>query len=637
MSVMRAPDSAVVNRRLFGPDDPLVAPERGVFFGREKEVAAIVAFLRGGEPWGAVTAAPGVLSEGIGKSEVGKAGLRAYLSAVPGAAVHHVDLSSAESAVELLAALAQAAGAPQAASEKAVLSAIRASKGVYYLESLEEAGKDPRTRSLLVALRSLPGVRVLASTREEFPELGRSFPVGSLSVEHAAELFQRTWWTATGRALPKSDGLYELVGGAGARRGATLSGDAPRVTRSIDGHPLSILLVAGLAGDGTLDDLVDLWEIESLSTAERRGKETPSDVSSLDVACRCALAFLGPSPGIRLLWCLAALFPGGMSRAAWRELRGTAASEDDLSRLILANVLSWRGDMLRILPPLARFALKRSRDKRDGFDLDAALRAVSPYVRRLAGEADRQQRTERAAETRRALLLEFPVFHRFLRVAADAGPAHAPLVEELTERLKNFFQYRVLIGVDALRKVVEPGRLRSPLVRADALERLGGLENQAGELSHARIHYWEAIELYEKEGSDLGRANTLQSLGDLESQANETAAALENYRQAIALYEACGADLGRANALHGLGALERRLGETEAARRHYIEARSLYAKEKDDMGLAYACAGLARVKRALGEEAGVSEALDEADAAAERSGVPQVVVYVDKVRKELFG
>ena len=105
-------------------------------------------------------------------------------------------------------------------------------------------------------------------------------------------------------------------------------------------------------------------------------------------------------------------------------------------------------------------------------------------------------------------------------------------------------------------------------------------------MSWARQLVIAPIELYRREGENLGLATALQNLADLETRSGRQDSAKLRYAEAAILYRKEGNNLGVANTLRSSGDLERRLGHFDAARRNYEEAMELYRTEGNSLGLA---------------------------------------------------
>jgi len=592
-----AQQRATKNRPLAGIGDPLLVHGKG-FYGRTKEVKEVIAALEGGESLATVTPALEVLNveggPGIGKTEVCKEALRCYLTAHENQRAYYVELVEAADEAGFLTRLAEAFGISQATSREQILDAASAGPGIVYLDNLEDVIADNAAIELLKSLAEIPGVRVLASSRETLPGVAHNIPIRRLDLQAAVELFLEQWRRSGATAdLPESPEVREFV------------------ENDLDRHPLSIVLVAAQGYQfNSLAGLRDAWRKESVRLARLpRGRE--DRLSSLEVSISHSFQAAGrESPEATLLWGLMGMFPEGMSPSAWRMLfseepEKAAGAREALLRLNILDVKS--GGALEMLAPLRQFILDKARREEDGLSSQTLAEKSYTYFYQVASEADDQTFSLDHTATLDALLAEFPNIHHFFAFAGSLGGDWPRRLSDLSFHLLNYYQYRVLLGEDILQRLLplqQPAGLT--LQAAQSAEFLGDLESRLGKLDEAETHYKEAIELFRREQDNLGLANTCRSMGDLESRLGKPDEAETHYKEAMELYRQERSNLGLANAIQSLGDLESRLGKPDEAEAHYKEAMELYRQERSNLGLANAIRSLGDLERHLGK-------LDEAE------------------------
>ena len=233
------------NRRIEGPEDPLLAHRTG-FFGREERVREVLAFLNGEERLATVTAAEVFNvrgAPGIGKTEVCKEALQQYLSAGEKPQAWYVELAEATDETAVLDRLADTFGVMQPALREDVLGVLASSEGVLYLDNLEDALGDAAVRTLLLEMTETGGVRVLASSREELgADYASNIKIEELDEDSAVAVFQVSWEKATGKRLDDSDELRTFL------------------REDLDCHALSCVLVGAQAGTyGSVEMVRDAW------------------------------------------------------------------------------------------------------------------------------------------------------------------------------------------------------------------------------------------------------------------------------------------------------------------------------------------------------------------------------------------
>ncbi|RCV63028.1 Tetratricopeptide (TPR) repeat [Methanophagales archaeon] len=613
------------NRLIYGAHDTLLSHRSG-FYGRREEIENIVRHLSSDEKIATVTVSPEICSvkgaPGIGKTEVCKEAIKRYLLANTGKRVYYVELSEARDEAGFLARLVEAFGFSQVAGRDVFLDAIRTEQGIIYLDNLEDVIADKPAIELLTLLAGIPGIRVLASSRETLPRIAGNIPIRSLGIEAAVQLFLQEWKRSdAGSILEDSEELRVFL------------------EKDLSCHPLSIVLVAAQAYQyGSFTLLRDGWNKYSVWLAKlSRGQE--DTLSNLEVSLSLSFnAVLKELQEAIELWGVMGLFPEGLSVSAWemlfRDIEVAKEMREVLLRLNIIDVDS-QGTLL-MLAPLRQFILDKAKRKEDGLNSLMLADMVYPYFNSVAKEAYEHMCDETHMTTLDLLLTEFPNMHHFIFFAGSLGGDWPRKLSNLSFYLYNYYQFNVLLGQEILLYLLKLQTANGlTLSIAHSSKYLGDLESRLGKVDEAQGHYKDAIELYRKERDNLGLANAIKSLGDLESRLGKVDEAQGHYKDAIELYRKERANLGLANVYQSLGDLERARQEFKRAKTHYIKARELYIEERENMGLAYTCSELARVSHALNDLNACDKYLQEAIVSAKASNVPSVVEYALAVQREI--
>lgn len=627
--------------RLLGGGDVRLAPREGRLFGRADDVARIVAFLR--DPGVAAAHVTGI--GGTGKTEVCKAALREWLAGDPGATAYYVEVPEQGSAAALVDRLGRALGVENVGTVERLARVMP--PGLYYLDNMESVLDGDEGRVVVRALRTVPGVRLLASSRVDAAALfGKPIALDVLPGTAAVELFRHLW--AGQDALP----------------------DTPEVSlfveHSLGSHALTVVLTARLGDSYAFPALVQRWRTAGPGIA--RDTTDDSRFGSLTVSLGLTRDALAPLPGALPLWTLAALFPGGIPEEALLECeRRGGWSEDVRLRLIRHHVLTRLGTRYRMLPSVARYALDLARDERDGFSWAASRPVAAGLFGDLAKAADDIRSSAPSLEARARLYESFPALHRHVDAEAASAAPDLEALDRLNDHLRNRYQFRPAISHEILRTLARilPKPAMAVLIRAEmeqylgrigparltaeealrlfaadgvtfgqaqATFLLGRLAAHCGDVADARRHYGAALALFRDAEDALGQANTFYALGSLEYRLGHPGAARAAFKDALALSQAEGDPLGEANVRHGLGWIAAEDEDAVTARREYEIALRLYGEERSDTGVANTRAAMG----ILSERAGAfDEAREHYRAAAELSLAAESSIGVANAKRAL--
>jgi predicted ATPase/DNA-binding SARP family transcriptional activator len=510
-----------------------------------------------------------------GPGGAGKTRLAAELAACLPATAWWVDLSAAENADSVLAAVARGTDATARGGEAraALVSQLATREGLLVLDTCERVRAPVRALVELI-LRSCPGVRVLATSRQ---------PLGA-----ATELA----WPVPPLSLPDPDAdSPEEIGAAAAvqlfleragnrRPGLELTADncvdVARICLLLDGLPLAIELAAAHAGMleprtmvRVLDDRLRLLVDETKD--ERQHTLRATIAWSHELLSEDEAAFFA-----RL-----SVFAGAFPMQAAEAVAGTGLQRDGLELLLaLAQqslVVAAGGDRFRLLDTVRAFAAERLADRGDD-EAQTRRRHAHWYADVLSETASPGRRRTQLEAWRGDLRDALPDLRRALEWCFTGGD------DELGARLLS-----VLWWLWPREGVFEEAAAWFP--RAKALVPPGsGL--QADLLASSGTH---AV-----------------SRGDLETAVRECATAVE-------LYDRMGHRRSGAHALMGLGVAYWGLGDYERAAAAHDRAVGAFAEMNDLWGVGICLALRARTAIDAGEPDVVAR-LEAAEAAAVRSG-----------------
>lgn len=526
------------NRKLRGPKDSILAHETG-FYGREDKVTAVLDFLENGERGATVTADPALHSvegaPGIGKSEICKEALAQYLIAYPGADVYYIELVDARDEAGMLARLADAFGASQAASREQVIASIIANPCVLYLDNLEDVLGNTAAVNFLGLLAKQEAVRVLASSREQLPFLfATTITVDVLDIKSAVQLFLREWDKKTPQyPLEDSHELREFI------------------EQDLGRHALSIVLTAPHGREHqTIARLRVEWRRGAQELAKIGGADGNKDFSLKVSLMRSLAAVEQEMPEAVILWGVLALFPEGMSEGAQNIIFAEQSNQivgmrDVLTRLNVAYVDT--NHNLQMLAPLRQFILEIAKQQDYRVKNSELAELVYPYHMYVIQDAWDNGFDKSHQKTLDTLLSDFPNIQYFMLFASEVGESWATKLSNMSQKLSRFYKIRLqsIIGgvkndfgpVEILRRLL-PLQIEAQLTKDVAVtsNSLAELEEILGDLENACAHYEQAVVNFKKENDNLAVADSLKHLGDLESRLGRIDLARVHYVEAIKIY-----------------------------------------------------------------------------------------------------
>jgi tetratricopeptide (TPR) repeat protein len=544
-----------------GPGEVEGAPRRWPHFrGREDEIARGMGYLRTAR----LVSVTGMA--GMGKTEAALAIAReaAVDAGLALGRVLWVALDGVTEAEAVRARLAFAFGAePKDCPDDAALARrIGGGQALVVLDNAEDPIRGDRggVRSLVATLlRECAGLRVMLATRERLGDLREAdehlVPVGKLGERDAREVFL----SVAGERLPvEAHGAEEVS----------------KLLAWLDGHALSLVLVAKQAGSMTLAKLLRRLETrgaEAVQAAELFGEEAGSDrderltrlVSSLELS-------YGPlaekAPGAAEMFAWLGYFPAG------------------LPGVLVPMVFGEEGEEQRAILLRKGLAEESGREKRLG--LPAPVRA---YARAKA---------EGMAEARRLEL----VTTSFGAMGGWMGALYARMGkpgarEAMESAARDGESVGMLLGVAGAFETA-PEALGEGL--GQAVIHWAQIMSLAGRAEGA-IRAREALAVGERLARGASVANVLQALGDLYVRTARLKDAEAAYDRALQQFQAIDDRLGEANVLQGLGNLALRRQAPNEAFKRYLEARRRHRDIGDDLGVAADHAYMSRASLAAGK------------------------------------
>jgi len=539
-----------------------------------------------------------------------------------------VNLEPAPDAEGLLRRLAPGLGlaATGAASEMeaTIAAACAAAPTLVILDNLETPWRKDTapTEALLGRLAAIEGLRLVITVRGGPPKLPGP---GALTLRDVKQ-------------LDDADANALFVRHAGDHFAADYA--LPGLLRLLDGHPLSIeLLAANAQGKADLRGLAADWRDRRADMLRRHGV-ADNRLTSFRVSLDISLAALNPpSPAHRLIR-LMALLPDGMSEAdsrtmlsdgePTREERGAAANLEDarlasrpdgrwrllapVRETLLADFPPEAGDRARLIKLfLARAALGSRAGWPTWGEVSEELIAEAGNLDGMIGVSLREPELPDGVLDAAQGLAKF---HSVIGLGSTASlPAAAKRFHDADDGVSEADCIKSLGNIAFARSDHERAReryeLALPLYRqvsdvlgeAHCIFNLGDIALERSDLEGARQRYEAALPLYHKVGSVLGEANCIQRLGDIALARSDHESARQRYDEALPLYQKVDDVLGEANCIKGLGNIARERSDHEEARKRYEAALPLYQKVGAVVGEAHCIQRLGDIADRQGEVA----------------------------------
>jgi tetratricopeptide (TPR) repeat protein len=502
----------------------------------------------------------------------------------------------------LAAALGLDASGAAAAVEQAIADFCAVGPALAILDNFETPWRKEKaaTEAMLGRLAAIKGLRLIATARDEPPHIPgggvKLRDVESLAIEDARALFLRE---------------------AGAHHAADPA--LPKLLEALDGHPLSIeLLAANAAGKADLKSLLADWD-DRHAAMLRRG-DGDSRLTSLRVSLDISLAALGADSAAHRLLRVMALLPAGMASGdcvtALADGAPTEAERGAAVRLEAARLASHRGNRWRLLAPVRETLLQdyppQVQDK---------ARLVNLFLERAA--LGKHAGTASWANVRDGVMVEAGNFDTMVGfAAAEATPAHG-----LGEAVTGLAKFHFFTGVASVASLTVAatsfGKVGDLFEEANCILRLGDIAIARSNYDGAREHYGVALPLFRNIGATQGEAVCIARLGEIALFRSDQEGARGRYEAALPLFGRIGDANGEANCIARLGEIALARSDYEGARRHYEAALVLQRQVGNVQGEANCIEGLGDIARHRSDYPGAAERYEAALPLFRRVGAVQ--------------
>jgi tetratricopeptide (TPR) repeat protein len=605
-------------------DDYRLLPDPHMI-GRQDRLDELIGLLLAGETPIVIPGGPG-----MGKSTLALAA--AYNTDIKAKWPNRyfVALDSAREPRGILAGVAVALGVSATGAEAAMLAGIEARLAagpvLVILDNAETpyVAEPDGTHDILQRLSALHGLVLLVTIRGETPGLGVGKvldDIEQLDDNAARKLFVRE------SEKPKLE--------TDAQLGPLL--------KAMDGHPLSIILLAARAkGQSDLKLLLKEWESKKSDILKRGAGD--KRLTNTRVSLGLSLANPACDGDAKRLLSLLAFLPIGAAEGDLDAIlpeAGTGAAMA-LERLRLA---ARRGGRISVLAPLREcirldcIALEVDRERLFDFVLKFAEQAeligqdgwnkIADEIVLQAGNFD--EIAKAALAVGRTPLRLWPALQGMAALAGFSGEGGVTALVAAAHDAKFFGDHKT--EVYCIQRLADTSLQRSDYDNArngfeEALQlfQLGGNVGGAascllklGDISLARSDYEGARKAYEaalpmfrQMDSMLGEANCIKCLGDISVDRSDNNGAFSAYKKALPLYRQVGDVLGMANCIQGLGDVSLLRSDPGGALEAYAEALPLYRQVGALFGVANCTMCLADILFRFSDYEGAQLAFEEA-------------------------
>jgi tetratricopeptide (TPR) repeat protein len=369
--------------------------------------------------------------------------------------------------------------------------------------------------------------------------------------------------------------------------------DLPHILDALDGHALSIRLVAAQAiGSPSLAGLRESWDEAKAEILHMSG-EKESRLTSVRASLALSLNSkrMKSTPLARRLMSLLAFLPGGLIDLDARALLGErgaitkARANDAISCLHQLRLVESRPDRrLRMLTPL------RESVKSDLPPLEIDQNRIIERYLSLAAKAYTIGQPDWGT-FRNEVEAEADNLDSICEIAVATKITHRRL-EEALHGIAKFHLFTGRGDIGSVEHAVARLKLRPPSrFVAGCMYNLGDIARTRGDHLIANARFNEALTLYRHLGAKSGQANCLRGLGAIAETQSDYETAKARYAEASALFRSAGNVLGEANCIQGLGDIARTYHE-ETATDRFDEALVLFRSIRDILGEANCIHGL---------------------------------------------
>jgi tetratricopeptide (TPR) repeat protein len=393
--------------------------------------------------------------------------------------------------------------------------------------------------------------------------------------------------------------------------------DLDKLINVLDGHPLSIILMAAQAdAEPAVANLLQRWKAEKAKMLTKGGAD--HRLNNLMISVN--LSFKKLSPEGKRLARLVARLPAGLALWMAQDVLGELLANAASLELAKARLAINTANRLTMLAPLRAAIIELPVQIQADEDalrtklIDIAARGDHVFVKLLAHEQEELENLDSAVNWAIAENEEtglngavkgLSTLHRFTGRASISSIYAATQFWKAKKNSRYLASTLLGLGLIALsRSNHEEARAKfeealplyknvdEVLGQANCIHRLGDIALRRSKHEEARAKFEEALPLYNSVGDVLGQANNIMSLGDIALHRSNHEEARAKFEEALPLYKSMGDVLGQANCIMRLGDIALRRSNHDEARAKFEEALPLYKSFGAVLGQANCIQGL---------------------------------------------
>lgn len=372
--------------------------------------------------------------------------------------------------------------------------------------------------------------------------------------------------------------------------------DLPQLLQALDGHALSIRLVAAQGiGLPSLKGLRESWD-DAHAEILRISGETESRLTSVRASLALSLNSrrMKATPLARRLLALLAFVPAGLAEANVRSVLGergaltAAKATEAVVCLHQLRLVERRPDLrLRMLTPL-RELIKGSTPPLQ-IDKD---RLIDRYleIAVTAGKAG----TVGWKKSREEVEAEADNLDALCELAVRANFTHR-LLQNALDGLAAYHAFSGRGAVGSIAQAASRSRSESSRVAGRCIARLGYIAFARCDFESARVNFDEALRISQRSGLAEIEADCIRYLGDVGLVQSELETARGRFQEAVTLFRKCKHQQGETASVYKLGDIALAWSDHDMAREYYELALEYYPRVGSLVGEANCIVGLGAI------------------------------------------